>query len=217
MSTTKISVFLADDHVVMLDGLGFLLEAQADIDVVGFASDGRDAVRQVKQLRPDVVIMDIAMPELNGLEATEQILSACPSSRVIILSMHSTAEHIYRALQAGARGYLLKASAGAEVVKAVREVYNGRRYLSQRIEETIIERYIRKHKAISPLESLSPREREILQLIVEGRSSAEIGKVLYISPRTVETYRKNLMQKLGVSDLTGLIKFAIRHGLTPLD
>ena len=215
--STKISVFLADDHAVLRDSLSFLLETQPDIRVVGSASDGRDAVRQVKQLRPDVVIMDIAMPKLNGLEATEQIRQISPSTQVIILSMYSTAEHIYRALQAGARGYLLKASAALEVVKAVREVHVGRHYLSQKIEETMIDDYIHKHKDISPLKSLSPREREILQLIVEGRSNAEIGKTLYISPKTVETYRKRLMQKLGVSDLSGLIRFAIQHGLTSLE
>jgi DNA-binding NarL/FixJ family response regulator len=215
--SAKISVFLADDHAVVRDGLRYLLETQPDIRVVGSSSDGRNTVRQVNQLRPNVVIMDIAMPLLNGIEATEQILKISPSIYVIILSMHATAEHIYRALQAGARGYLLKESAGMEVVKAIREVSVGRRYLSQRIEETMTKDYLLGHKTISPLESLSPREREILQLIAEGKSSAEIANTVYLSPKTVETYRSRLMQKLGVHDLHSLIKFAIQHGLTPLE
>ena len=215
--STKMSVFLADDHAVVRDGLRYLLEAQPDIRVVGSAADGRDAVRQVKQLRPDVVIMDIAMPQLNGLEAAEQIRKASPSTQVIILSMYATTEHIYRALQAGARGYLLKESAGIEIVKAVREVYTGRRYLSDKVEETMTKDYLLAHKTLSPLESLSPREREILQLIVEGKSSTEIAKIVYLSAKTVETYRSRMMQKLGVQDLQGLIKFAIQYGLASLE
>ena len=215
-----ISVFLADDHTIVRDGLRFLLEAQADITVVGDAADGRQAVRQVQQLRPDVVIMDIAMPELNGIEATQQIRQTCPSTQVVILSVHSTAEHIFRALQAGARGYLLKESAGMEVVDAIRAVHAGRRYVSQRITETMIDDYVRQRQAAeprSPLERLSPREREVLQLVVEGKSSAEIADILFLSTKTVETYRSRLMHKLGISDLPSLVKFAIQHGLTPLE
>ncbi len=214
-----IRVFLADDHAVVRDGLRFVLESQGDISVVGDAADGRLTVREVQRLRPDVVIMDIAMPEMNGIEATQQVRRTCPSTQVVILSMHATAEHIFRALQAGARGYLLKESAGSEVVEAVRAVCASRRYLSQGISETVIDEFIRTDRAArgkSPLESLSTREREILQLVVEGKSSAEIAEVLRISPKTVETYRSRLMQKLGLSDLPSLVKFAIQHGLTPL-
>jgi len=213
-----IHVFLADDHAVVRDGLRFLLEAQGDIKVIGDAANGRDAVRQVQQLRPEVVLMDIAMPELNGIEATRQIREACPTTQVVILSMHATSEHIFRALQAGARGYLLKESAGQEVVDAVRAVYAGRRYLSQRIAETVIDDYLRQYptaEGASPLERLTPREREILQLVAEGKSSAEIAVLLYLSPKTAETYRSRLMRKLGVRDLPSLVKFAIQHGLTP--
>jgi len=211
---------LADDHAVVRDGLRFLLEAQADIAVVGDAADGRQAVRLVQQLRPDVVVMDIAMPELNGIEATQQIRETCPSTQIVILSVHSTTEHVFRALQAGAQGYLLKESAGMEVVNAVRAVHNGRRYLSQRITETVIDNYVRQRQAAeirSPLERLSPREREVLQLIAEGKSSAEIADILSLSPKTIETYRSRLMQKLSISDLPSLVKFAIQHGLTPLE
>jgi DNA-binding NarL/FixJ family response regulator len=216
----SITVFLADDHAVVRDGLRFLLEAQHDIHVIGDAADGRDAVRQVAQLCPDIVIVDIAMPELNGIEAARQISQVCPSARVIILSMHSTTEHIFRALQAGARGYLLKESAGIEVVNAVRAVHSGRRYLSQKISDQAIDDYVRQcqvGETPSPLARLSPREREVLQLVVEGKSSAEIADILALSPKTVETYRSRLMQKLGISDLPSLVKFAIQHGLTPLE
>jgi RNA polymerase sigma factor (sigma-70 family) len=215
----SITVFIADDHAVVRDGLRLLLENQDDIKVVGEAANGRDAVRQVVQLCPDVAIVDIAMPELNGIEATQKICESCPSTRVIILSMHSTTEHIFRALQSGASGYLLKESAGIEVVNAIRVVHDDHRYLSKKISEKGIETYMsqrEKGELKSPLARLSQREREILQLVVEGKSSAEIADILSLSPKTIETYRSRLMTKLGVSNLTSLIKFAIQHGLTPL-
>jgi RNA polymerase sigma factor (sigma-70 family) len=216
----NITVFIADDHAVVRDGLRFLLQAQPDIEVVGDATNGREAVRWVEELKPDVVIMDITMPELNGIEAAQKIGETCPSTRVIILSMHSTTEHIFRALQAGASGYLLKESAGIEVATAVRAVYAGDRYLSQKIADRVIDDYIRHRErstAESPLESLSAREREILQLVVEGKSSTEIAEILILSPKTVETYRSRMMKKLGITDLPGLVKFAIQHGLTSLE
>jgi DNA-binding NarL/FixJ family response regulator len=216
----SITVFLADDHAVLRDGLRCLLKAQHDIKVVGDVADGREAVRRVAELYPDVVIVDIAMPELNGIEAARQIREVCPSSEVIILSMHSTTEHIFRALQAGAHGYLLKESAGVEVVNAVRAVHAGHRYLSQKISDKIIDDYVRQREGAEakiPLTRLSPREREVLQLVVEGKPSAEIAEILSLSPKTVETYRSRLMQKLGISDLPGLVKFAILYGLTPLE
>ena len=215
----SISVFLADDHTVVRDGLKLLLESQPDIKVVGDAPDGRLALQQLERLRPDVAILDIAMPGLNGIEITEQLKQVAPITKVVILSMHSTPEHIYRALQAGARGYLLKESAGQEVVKAVRSVQGGRRYLSEEISDQVINGFIRHGKETaeeSPLERLSIREREILQLVVEGKSSAQIAKILFLSTKTVETYRSRLMQKLGIGDLPGLVKFAIQHGLTPI-
>ncbi len=215
-----IKVFLADDHALVRDGLQVLLERADGINVTGAASNGRDAVRQIKELQPDVVIMDIAMPGQNGIEATSIISETCPSCRVLILSMHHSAEHIYHALKAGASGYLLKESAGQEVVEAVRAVHDGRRYLSQRIKETVIDDYIQQRKTVSaksPFEMLSSREREVIQLVVEGKTSADIARTLFISPKTVETYRSRLMQKLGVKDLPGLVKFAIQHGLTTID
>jgi len=215
-----ITVFLADDHAVVRDGLRFLLEAQPDIRVIGDAANGREAVCRVTRLCPDVVVMDIAMPELNGIEAAQKIARDCPSTRVIMLSMHSTTEHVFQALQAGARGYLLKESAGIEVVNAVRAVHAGHRYLSEKISDRLIDDYVRQRQATeakSPLARLSPREREVLQFVVEGKSSAEIAAILSLSLKTVETYRSRLMHKLGISDLPGLVKFAIQHGLTPLE
>ena len=212
-----ISVFIADDHAVVRDGIRLLLEAQADMKVVGDAADGRQTVLQAQQLCPDVVIMDIAMPELNGIEATRQIREFCPSTQVVILSMYATTEHIFRALQAGALGYLLKESAAVEVVNAVCAVHGGRRYFCKKIDDIMVDTYIHKRQvsgAKSPIESLSPREREILQLVVEGKSSAEISIILTLSRKTVETYRSRLMQKLGIKDIPGLVKFALLHGLT---
>jgi DNA-binding NarL/FixJ family response regulator len=211
----SITVFLADDHAVVRDGLKLLLETQPDLQVVGQATDGREAVRQVATLHPRVSILDIAMPELNGIEAARQIRTACPETRVIILSMHSNREHIFQALQAGARGYLLKEAAGAEVIQAVRAVAAGGRYLSQKISNLVIDEYLRQGEAAgsSPLARLSPREREVLQLVAEGKSTAEIAQILPLSSKTVDTYRSRLMEKLGLKDLSALIKFALQHGL----
>lgn len=211
-----INVFLADDHAVVRDGLRCLLEAQCDIRVIGDAANGREAVRQVRQLEPDVVLMDIAMPELNGIEATVQIRRACPSVRVLILSMHSSLEHVREALKAGAQGYLLKRSAGMEVVEAVRAVHAEGAYLSQTIAGTMIADYRDQHPE-SPLDALTRRERQILQLIVEGKSNLEASRSLFLSQKTVETYRCRMMQKLGITRLPQLMKFALHHGIAALE
>jgi RNA polymerase sigma factor (sigma-70 family) len=216
----SITVFLADDHTVVRDGLRYLLEAQPDIEVIGDAADGRQAVRLITRLKPDVAIVDITMPELNGIDATLQIRDVCPSTEVIILSMHANTRHITRALRAGAQGYLVKESAGIEVVKAVRKVNAGHHYLSQAVTDAVINDYVSQRLTAeyrSSLESLSPREREVLQLVVEGKSSTEIATILNLSPKTVESYRSRLMQKLEISDLPSLVRFAIKQGLTPLE
>lgn len=216
----SIKVFIADDHAMVREGLRLILEAERDLSVIGEAADGRQAVRLIQRLAPDVVIMDIAMPILNGIEATEQILNSKTFTQIIILSMHATKEHIFRALEAGAKGYLLKESAGKELVKAIRAVYAGNRFLSDRISQTVIEDYIHQRTADSeesPIKRLSPREREVLQLVVEGKTSAEIASNLFLSPKTVETYRSRLMHKLGIKDLPGLVKFAIQHGMTSVE
>ena len=212
-----IRVVLADDHSVVRDGLRFLLEAEGDIVVVGAAATGREVLRVARDVMPDVIVMDLAMPMLNGTEATLQIRQALPATRVLILSMHSTTEHIYRAFQAGAQGYVLKESAGPEVVAAVRAVHAGRRYLSQKIAGTVLDDYVRERHSSGPLDSLSARERQILQLVAEGKTTAEAASVLFLSPKTVETYRSRVMHKLGVRDFAGLVRFAVQHGLTPLE
>lgn len=216
----KIRVFIADDHAVVRDGLRLLIENQADCTVIGEAADGRETVRLATQLRPDVVVMDITMPELNGIDAASRIRDCCPSTNVIILSMHSSAEYISQALRAGVRGYLLKEAAGKEVVQAIRAVHAGKRYLSKDITETVIDDYIRTFDlpaGMSPLDLLSSREREVLQLMVEGKSNSEIANLLSLSVKTIETYRSRLMEKLKIRDLPGLVKFAIQHGLTTVD
>ena len=208
-----VSVMLADDHAVVRDGLRALLEGGNDLQVVAMAGNGREAVAEALRLRPDIVIMDIAMPELDGVEATRRIVEKCPETRVLILSMYLSAEHIYRALQAGAQGYVLKESAGEEVVDAIRALRAGKRYLSHRITETVIDDYLREGTNVSPLDSLSLRERDVLQLVVEGRTNAAIALALSLSPKTVETYRARIMKKLKVKDTVELVKFSMRHGL----
>lgn len=216
----EIRVFLVDEHAVLRDGLRLLLNSQVGISVVGEADDGRRAVREIERVRPDVVLMDISLPGLNGIEATREVVRNRPTCKILMLSMHSTSEHIYRALQAGASGYVLKESAGKEVVEAIRAVQAGRRFLSQKILDTVVDDYIGPEGPAgqrSPLERLSTREREVLQLVVEGRSSAQIASILSLSSKTVETYRSRLMQKLGIEDIPSLVKFAIQHGLTRVE
>lgn len=211
-----ITVLLADDHQVVRDGLKTLLEAQSDIRVVGSVADGREAVAHAAQLKPDVVVMDISMPDMNGVEAARRVHAARAETRIVMLSMHSDAEHVYRALEAGATGYLLKNSAGSELVAAVRAVHAGRRYLTEKINELVIAGYLGENRASSPLESLSKRERDILQHIVDGRNNRETAELLHISVKTVETYRSRMLQKLGIKNVTELVKFAITHGLTEI-
>jgi DNA-binding NarL/FixJ family response regulator len=208
-----ITVLLVDDHVVVRDGLRALLESGSDIKVVGCAGNGREAVTEVQHLHPDVVIMDIALPELDGVQATRHIMEKCPETHVLILSMYLSAEHIHRALQAGAQGYVLKESAGDEVVEAVRALSAGKRYLSYRITETMIQDYVREGTPISLLDSLSLRERDVLQMVVEGGTNAAIAQKLSLSPKTVETYRARIIKKLKVKDTVELVKFAMRHGI----
>lgn len=215
-----VRVCLADDHAVVRDGLRMLLDAQPDIEVVGEASNGRDAIRLAKKLRPDMVILDVAMPELNGIEAAEKIHTLDPTIGIIILSMYSTKEHIFRALKAGASGYLLKESAASELLTAIRTVSGGRRYLSRKVSDEVVQGFLYpevREGIETPLERLSSREREILQLVAEGKSSAEIGQTLFLSPKTVDTYRSRLMQKLGINDIAGLVRFAIQHGIIPAE
>ena len=215
----EISVFLADDHTIVRDGLMMLLNAQNDIRVVGTASDGFQALKIIEADPPDVVLMDISMPKLNGIDLTARLTKSCKGIRIIILSMHANSEYIYRALKAGAHGYLLKESAGQEVIKAIRHVHAGNRYFCERISSEIIDNYLyeRMEKHFPSIDQLSARERETLQLVVEGKSSAEIAEILFLSPKTVETYRSRIMEKLDIHDIPGLVKFAIQNGLTTIE
>ena len=208
----KIRVLLADDHALMREGLRALLATTTDIEVVGEVRTGREAERQVPQLNPDVVLMDVAMPDLNGIEAARVIHLKCPAVRIVMLSMHATAEYVYRAFEAGACGYLLKEMAVEEVITAVRAVHEGKRYLSPALAESVPDPA--SGYARGPVDSLSTRERQVLQLVVEGRTSNEIARMIHLSPKSVETYRSRLMLKLGVRDVPSLVKFALEHGLT---
>jgi DNA-binding NarL/FixJ family response regulator len=208
---TTTTVFLADDHTIVREGLEHILNTQPDIQVVGQAKDGESAVSAVTDVAPDVAVLDIAMPGLSGVEAARRIREACPGTEVVVLSMHSSREHISRALKAGARGYVLKECAGSELVDAVRAVCQGHSYMSQRVSDVMLERFVKEEE--EPLAPLSDREREVFYLVVEGLSSTEIGRKLSLSPKTIETYRSRIHRKLGTEGVTDLIKFAVRHEL----
>ncbi len=215
-----IKVLLADDHRVVRDGLRAILEREDDFLVVAESADGFEAIKLTRKHNPHVVLMDIHMPQLNGIEATRKILNEKSGVQVVILSMHATKEHIFQALKAGAKGYLLKETSGAEVVEAIREVVVGNRYLSRVIAETVIDDYVTQRSSsveTSPIFRLSEREREVMQLIVEGKSTAEVSTILHLSVSTVSTYRSRLMKKLGTKDIGDLIKFAIEHNLITTD
>lgn len=215
-----IKILLADDHPILREGLKAILESKPGLEVIGEAENGREAVREVARLHPDVVIMDIAMPEINGIEAVRMIRESGPDPRIIMLSMHAHTEYIFRSLQAGADGYVIKESAPAEVETAIRTVHQGRRFLSESIADEVITDYVRRREKPpeeDPLMRLSSREREVLQLIVEGRATAEIAEIAALSPKTVETYRSRLMRKLDLNNVAELVKFAIKHGLTSID
>ena len=216
----SIRTFLVDDHGIIRDGLRLLLETHKDITVVGNAINGRQAVQEIVKTKPDIVVMDIAMPDLNGIEATRQICNLHPEIKVIILSMYFSYEHINRAIQAGASGYLLKESVGQEVIDAVLAVAQGQRYFSKAISDTIITKYIDQLRSMpvsNPLDSLSAREREVLQLIVEGKSNTAIAESLSLSVKSIETYKSRIMTKLDIHNIPDLVKLAIQHGLITLE
>jgi DNA-binding NarL/FixJ family response regulator len=212
----QIRILLADDHNLLRDGLRLLLERQPDFAVVAEAGDGREAVRLAEEHRPDVAVMDIAMPVLNGIEATKQIVETCAPTGVIMLSMHHDESYIARALNAGARGYLLKDSLKADLIAAVKSVSQGYSYFSLKIRAMLQEDYFRqladKHKT-DTFELLTVREREILQLIAEGSSNKEIARVLNLSFHTVETHRGHILQKLNLHTVPELILYAVRKGI----
>ena len=211
-----IKILIADDHAVVAEGLRALIGAQPNMEVVGLASNGRDAVTQTLENQPDVVVMDYAMPELNGIEAAATIKKRRKQTRIVMLSMHSTSVHVYRALQAGVDGYVMKESVGRELVDAIGEVYGGRRYLSKPLADDMLDRLL-SDVPEDPLSRLSARERQVLQMIAEGSSVAHIAVTLSLSRKTVETYRERMMAKLRISDFATLVKFAIQHDVISLD
>ena len=212
-----IKVLIADDHGVVAEGLRFVVGAQADMEVIATVQDSREAVRRSIEEGPDVVLIDHAMPVLNGTEATRLIRERCPGTHVIILSMYSNRVHVLRALQAGATGYVVKKSAAKEVVDAIRVVHKGGRYLSRELADGLIDQAVDKTASQDPLERLSSRERQVLQMLAEGHVVAHIAVTLSLSPKTVETYRARMMEKLGIHDFATLVKFAIQHGIISLD
>jgi two-component system, NarL family, response regulator NreC len=212
----ELRVLLGDDHVVLRQGLRKILEDRRDWRVVAEAGNGRDAVRAAIEINPDVAVLDIGMPLLNGVEATRQIVRRAPSVRVLILSMHSEQAYVTQAVQAGARGYLLKESAGAELIEAIAAVAAGRSYFSPAVAEVVFDDYVRgltERGITDRYDALSEREREVLQLVAEGRSSKEIAEVLSISPATVETHRTHVLQKLGLRNTAEVVRYAARRGI----
>lgn len=212
-----INVFLADDHTIVRDGLASMLQSVGDITVVGGAAEGREAVREVARLSPDVVVMDIGMPELNGIDATREICKINPDVRVIILSVYLTLDHVSLALEAGAKGYLAKGSSGLDLIEAIRTVYRGNRYLSRELNDLLIKGYMQQrenHSATGLLSALNSRERVILQMVAEGKTSAAIADSLGLATTSVDIYRSRLMKKLGIKDVPNLVKWAIQQGLT---
>lgn len=214
-----IRILLADDHQIMRDGLRGVLEKQPDMAIVGEAEDGRSAVRLAREMRPHVVIMDINMPGLNGVEATRQITDEVDGVRVVALSMQSDGPVVRRMFQAGAAAYLLKDCASAELVKAVRAVLQGRTYLSDGIAGVVVKQMTSPAPATGAGGGgpLTPKEREVLQLLAEGKTTKEIAAALFLSPKTVDTHRQHMMEKLDLHSIAELTKYAIREGITPLD
>lgn len=205
-----------DDHTVIRVGLKLLLERQTDFEVVGEAEDGRKAIQLAGELQPDAIVMDVAMPNLNGIEATRQITAALPKIAVVVLSMHSDESYVMRALKAGARGYLLKDSAEADLIQAIRMVVTGKSFFSPAVSKMLLEDYVhnlRQRGIEDSYDLLTPREREVLQLAAEGKSNKEAAALLNLSSYTVETHRTNLMGKLGLHSVPELILYAVRKGI----
>jgi DNA-binding NarL/FixJ family response regulator len=216
-----IRLLLVDDHRILREGLKALLANQAGIEVVGEASDGAEAVEQVAALRPDVVIMDMVMPRMNGIEATAEIHRRFPASRVLILSMYDEAEYVQQVIRAGAAGYVLKGYAADDLLRAIAEVHAGASFLHPSVAAKLIADYVRQAPAPASVEHdeppLTPREREVLKLIADGNTNQEVAERLRLSRKTVENHRTSIMRKLGVHDVTELVKYALRTGLISID
>ncbi len=219
MNRKKTKVLIAEDHTIVRQGLSALINRQPDMAVVGEAGDGKEAIEKTKELCPDVILMDIAMKHMNGLEATARIKKIAPEVKVLVLTMYENEEYIFQILRAGASGYLLKEAAMNDLISAIKAVKKGESYLSPSISKKVIEDYIRRAELGEKAtinDILSDREREILQLIAEGHTYDDIASILCISKKTVETHRANIMDKLDIHDKVGLVKYAIRKGLIKL-
>ncbi len=213
------TIVLAEDHHIVRQGLHILLQAERDFSIIGETGDGLEAVQLVERLHPDVLVLDLMMPSLNGLEVTRQVTKRSPQTRIIILSMHANEAYVREALRNGAAGYVLKESSAADLVQAVREAIAGRRYLSPPLSERAIDAYVQKAEAatLDVYDTLTTREREVLHLVAEGNTIGTIASRLFISPRTVETHRTNLMRKLSLRTSAELVRYALQRGLLPLE
>jgi len=207
----RIRILLADDHAVVRQGFKLILGAQTDMEIVGEAGNGRDATQLAEELRPDVIVMDVAMPELNGIEATRRLAAAVPHTRVIALSMHKDSVYVREMLRAGARGYLLKDAPAGDLVSAVRAVASGESYLSPAVSNAVLDDY-RRH-VTNPIDLLTSREREVLQMLAEGKTNKEIAVILNLSVYTVDAHRGRIMEKLNLHSINELVRFAVRNGL----
>ena len=215
----EITIVLADDHQVVRQGLGAILEGERNLHVVGEAGNGLEAARLVERLRPDVLVLDLMIPGLSGLEVTRQLAKRSPKTRVVILSMHGDKSYVLEALRNGAAGYVLKDASADELIKAVHEAAANRRYLSSPLSDSAVDAYVQQAGATTtdPYDSLSSREREVLQLAAEGHTNPQIGKRLFISPRTMEIHRANMMTKLDLRNQTDLIRYALKRGIISRD
>jgi DNA-binding NarL/FixJ family response regulator len=207
----RIRILLADDHAVVRHGFRMILEAQPDMEIVGEAGNGREATRLAEELKPDIVVMDVAMPELNGIEATRRLAASVPHTRVVALSMHKDSVYVREILRAGARGYLLKDSPPGDLLSAVRSVASGQSYLSPAVSNAVLDDY-RRH-VTNPIDLLTTREREVLQMLAEGKTNKEIAGVLNLSVYTVDAHRGRIMEKLNLHSINDLVRFAVRNGL----
>ncbi len=214
-----IRILLADDHKLLIDGLRPLLEKQKDIEVVGVARDGLEAASLASKYKPDIILLDISMPRLNGIDAARKILDVLPDTKIVMLSMHADRKFIQESLRVGARGYILKESAASEVIEAIAAVRKGELFFSKSVREQVLHDYVEwvKEGKTEDANPLSGREREVLQLLAEGKSTKDIAGLLFISIKTVESHRKQIMDKLGLHSIAELTKYAIREGLTKLD
>jgi two-component system response regulator NreC len=207
----RIRILLADDHAVVRQGFKMILGAQTDMEIVGEAGNGRDATQLAEELRPDVIVMDVAMPELNGIEATRRLAASVPHTRVIALSMHKDSVYVREMLRAGARGYLLKDAPAGDLISAVRAVASGESYLSPAVSNAVLDDY-RRH-VTNPIDLLTSREREVLQMLAEGKTNKEIAVILNLSVYTVDAHRGRIMEKLNLHSINELVRFAVRNGL----